>query len=484
MAGIGARLNSFFQKKSIAASLAGVAYGSCLTVAPMVLVIGVLLLLEWILGFDTLDYYTRELFSCTILYIFIFSLLTASPFNSLLSKYMQDAIFEERYQDILPCYYFGLVLNICLSCLLAIPFCLWEHFVGGVPVAYVFTSFCGFVALVLVFYSQLYLSICKDYGRISLFFLVGLLVTVILSLVLCWRVGWGITESMLMGFTVGFFLTAVLEYGSVRRYFVGNSNRFRPVLSCFRRNWHLVAINFFYTLGLYIHNFVFWTTDMRMVVAESFVCAQPYDMASCLAMFTNISATVIFISRVEMFFHERYKAYSESVIGGRLSDIQNNKREMFREIADQLMDLARIQFIISVAVYLVFVVVLPRFGFAGLTMRIYPCLAAGYFILFQMYAEILFLYYFKDMWGAVFTALSFCVVTLLGAIAATRLPDIWYGVGVVIGSFVGWTIGYFRLRWVERHMDTQVFCQGRLLQRGSGARPQDQVYQRVQEEGR
>ena len=29
MAGIGARLNSFFQKKSIAASLAGVAYGSC-----------------------------------------------------------------------------------------------------------------------------------------------------------------------------------------------------------------------------------------------------------------------------------------------------------------------------------------------------------------------------------------------------------------------------------------------------------------------
>ena len=167
MAGIGVRLNHFFQKRSITASLAGVAYGSCLTVAPMVLVIGVLLLLEWILGFDTLDYYTRELFSCTVLYIFIFSLLTASPFNSLLSKYMQDAIFEERYQDILPCYYLGLLLNILLSCLLGIPFCLWEHFVGNVPVAYVFVSFCGYISLVLVFYSQLYLSICKDYGRID-----------------------------------------------------------------------------------------------------------------------------------------------------------------------------------------------------------------------------------------------------------------------------------------------------------------------------
>lgn len=42
---------------------------------------------------------TRELFSCTVLYIFIFSLLTASPFNSVLSKYMSDVIYEETYED-------------------------------------------------------------------------------------------------------------------------------------------------------------------------------------------------------------------------------------------------------------------------------------------------------------------------------------------------------------------------------------------------
>ena len=112
MAGIGVRLNRIFDKQSITAGMFGVLYGSCLTVAPMVLVIGVLLVLEYLLGFDQLDFYTRELFSCTILYTFIFSLLTASPFNSVLSKYMQDAIFEERYQDILPCYYFGLVLKV------------------------------------------------------------------------------------------------------------------------------------------------------------------------------------------------------------------------------------------------------------------------------------------------------------------------------------------------------------------------------------
>lgn len=481
MVGIGARLNKIFQKQSITTGMFGVLYGSCLTVAPMVLVIGVLLLLEYLLGFDSLDYYTRELFSCTILYIFIFSLLTASPFNSVLSKYMQDAIFEERYQDILPCYYFGLVLNLTLTCLLGIPFCLWEHFMGGVPVAYVFTGFCGYISLTLVFYSMLYLSICKDYGRISLFFLVGMLISFILALVLYFLAGWETTRAMLLAMTVGFFLIAVLEYGSVRRYFVENSSRFLPVLKYFGRYWHLVAINFLYTLGLYIHNFVFWTTDMRMVVANSFVCNQPYDMASCLAMFTNISATVIFIARVEMYFHERYKAYSEAVIGRKLADIQSTKRKMFREIANQLLDLARLQFIISVVVYLLFVVILPRFGFAGLTMRIYPCLAAGYFIPFQMYAEILFLYYFKDMWGAVFTAAGFCLVTFLGSLIAAHLPDIWFGIGVVAGAFAGWCVGYMRLRWVERHMEYQTFCQGQLIAWGRGVRPSNLVYTREAE---
>lgn len=101
------------------------------------------------------------------------------------------------------------------------------------------------------------------------------------------------------------------------KLFPENSGRYRRVFHYFREYWPLVLTNFLYTLGLYIHNFVFWTTDLHMVIARSFVCVTTYDMATCLAMFTNISASVIFISRVEMNFHERYKAYSEAVIGGR-----------------------------------------------------------------------------------------------------------------------------------------------------------------------
>jgi uncharacterized membrane protein len=478
MAGIGVKLNRIFEKKSVFANLIGFTYSTVATVAPMILVISAIVLMGWVLGLNRSEYLAREVFFCTVLYIFIFALLTASPFNAVLSKYMSDAIFEERYQDILPCYYLGLAFNIVFSCLFGIPFCLWEHFIGGVNVFYVFTGFSGYISLVLVFYSMIYLSVCKDYQKISVFFLIGMIVTFVLSLILHFIFHWEVMISMLFSLMVGFFLTAVMEFATIKRYFVKNSNRYKEVLKYFGKWWQLVFANFFYILGLYIHNFVFWTSDMRIVVVKSFVCNQPYDMATCIAMFTNISATVIFIARIEMHFHEKYKVYSESVIGGKKADIDNAKRRMFRSISNELMGLVRVQFIISVVVFLLCIVLLPRFGLGGMVMRIYPCMAAGYFILFLMYAAILFLYYYNDLAGAVMTTAGFCLVTFLGSVAAMQLSEIWYGLGVLLGAFTGWTIAYARLRWVEKHLDRNIFCKWQLLKRGKGKKPSDLVYRK------
>ena len=482
MAGVGVRLNSVFNKKSIAADIAGVTYSIVITIAPMLVVILNIVLMGNVLGLGDVSYLDRELFSCTVLYSFIFSLLVVAPFNAVLSKYMQDAIYEERYQDIRPCYYVGLIMTLILGCLIGIPFCLWEHFVGGVGVFYVFIGYCTYIAVILVFYSMVYLSICKDYEKISLFFLIGMVEAFVLSLILTRYFHWEITESMLFSLMTGFLLTAVLEFAAVKRYFQGNSNRYLPVLRYFGRWWQLVVTNFLYILGLYIHNFVFWTDDTRMVVANSFVCNQPYDMATCLAMFTNLSATVIFITGVEMHFHEKYKLYSEAIIGGKWADIEEAKNRMFRQLASELMNLARVQFIISIVIYLFCIVFLPQFGFAGLVMRIYPCLAAAYFVLFLMYGAMLFLYYFNDLAGAIMTAAGFVIVTTAGCLISMRFSEIWYGTGLLAGTFTGWTIAYMRLRWVERHVDTHIFCQGMILKRESAQKPSGLVYQAPSEE--
>ena len=476
MAGIGVKLNRIYRKNTITTNIIGFFYSTVVTIAPVLVVIINLMLMQKVLKFNTVRYIDREIFSCTILYIFIFSLLTTSPFNAVLSRYMSDVIFEERFEDVQPCHRVGLMTNICFSCLFAIPFCFWEHLVGGVPIYYVFTGYCCFVSLVIVFYNMLYLSICKEYKLISFYFFMGMATAFLLSLFLRYVCKVSITYSMLLALTVGFFFTAVLEWAKIHQFFPDNSEEYRRVFEYFRKYWQLILINFLYTLGLFIHNFVFWGTDMAMHLLRTFVCNQPYDMATCLAMFTNVSASVIFISRVEMYFHERYRAYADAVFGGRGIDIRNTRKRMFRQLGSELMTLVRLQFIVSVFIYLIFVIFLPGMGYAGLVMRIYPMGAAGYFVLFLMYSEIIFLYYFEDLNGALFTAVCFCLGTFLASLAAVNLSHIFYGTGIWIGSVIGFTVAYLRLRWLERNLDEHMFCRGNIMKQAKGIKPSPKVF--------
>lgn len=480
MAGIGVKLNKIFSKNTMVTNLVGFGYSSVMTIAPMCLVMLAIMVMQYILGFNWLEYAVRELFSCTVLYIFIFALLTSSPFNSVLSRYLSDVIYEEAYEDILPCFYAGLGINVPLTCLVGIPFCIHEYLTGKVDIFYVFAGYCGYVALALVFYSMLYLSICKDYNKISLFFLIGMVVAVLLSAILVYLFHMEVSFAMLVSLDVGFLLIAGMEMALVKSYFRVSSGRVREVFRYFRRYWQLVLANFLYTLGLFIHNFVFWNTDSRMVVVDSFICNTPYDMATCLAMFTNLSASVIFISRVEMHFHERYKRYSEAVIGGKGSDIENAKRKMFYQLSEELMNLVRLQFIVSVLLFFACIILLPQFGFGGMILQIYPCLAGGYFILFTMYAAIIFLYYYNDLAGSVLTALSFTLTTLVGSIFATRLTPVWYGAGLVAGAVVGWTVAYYRIRHMEKNLDIHIFCSGSVVEKGRGLWPSNKVFARAQ----
>ena len=478
MAGIGVKLNKIYSKRTITTNLIGLGYSSVITVAPMFLVILSVIVMQLLLEGFLLGYSVRILFSCAVMYIFLFSLLVVSPFNSVLSKYLSDVIYNEKYEDILPCFYVGMFITLLMGSVVGLPFCAWAYLAGNLTLPFACATYCGFMLLILVLYAMLYLSICKDYGKISLYYFFGAVLAVIMSLILVNGFGVPVELGMLISLDAGFLLTAACEIGMIRSYFRRNSGKYKAVFQYFGQYWKLMLSNFLYTLGLFIHNFVFWTTDLHVVVADTFVCAMPYDMASCVAVFTNISASVIFTSRVEMHFHERYRLYSEAVIGGRWKDIVNAKTRMFRQLSEELMSLTRIQFIVTVIVFLLAIIFLPQYGYSGLVMSIYPCMAAGYFVLFLMYAVIIFLYYFNDLTGALLTSASFCLTTLVASIVSSYLPEIWYGLGVTVGALVGWTVSYFRVRHLEKHLDDHIFCTGQIMKPGKGRMPKSKVFDR------
>lgn len=478
MAGIGIKLNKIYEKNSLVTHVAGMFYSTLITVAPMVLVMINIVVMSYFLDYAHSGYGRRALFAGTMLYIFIFSMIAASPYNSLISRYVSDVIYEEKYEDILPCIYTGLIFNIVTAAALGIPFCIHEYFVGGVEFIYVFMGFLGFMGLTMVLYFMLYMSICKDYTRITVFYFIGMIIAFIVAFVMAKLFRQEVTFSMVSGLTVGFYVIAVLELGLLKGYFVQNSRNYKGVLVYFKKFWPLIIANFAYTLGLYVHNFVFWTSDLRMIVVKSFYMCEPYDMATYLALLTNISSTVILITNLEMRFHDRYKDYSEAVIGGKLNDIVRAQNRMFRQLMAEVMGLVRTQFIITIVLFLACIVILPLIGFSGLIMQIYPVLAAAYFVIFLLYGSIVFLYYFNDLIGAVLVGVSFCVLNVILSVLCKPVVPALYGVGCFIAACVGWTIGFFRLRWVEKNIDRHIFCTGNIMKRGVGAKPTQVVYKK------
>ena len=67
MAGIGVKLNNIYGKRTLTTNIIGMGYSTVMTIAPMLTVIGALCIMEHFLGFDSVGYATRELFSCTVL---------------------------------------------------------------------------------------------------------------------------------------------------------------------------------------------------------------------------------------------------------------------------------------------------------------------------------------------------------------------------------------------------------------------------------
>ncbi len=477
MAGIGFELKKLFKEESILSLTTGVAYSSIVVVGPTVVVIGAVLILYMNLGFTSIPYYERELLSSTTLYTFIFSLLITAPFNGVMSRYIADKIYEEEYEDILPSFYMGLFLTTLLASIVGLPFLYRVIFIGEVDVFFASVSYLLFMILVVTFFSMTYLSATKDYKFIAGFYLFGMLIALLLSLSFHFF-GLSLIKSILYGMTIGFLIIALLEFSYMKKYFFENSRKYSDSLSYFRLHKHIWSSHFFYVLGLYIHNFVFWFHPSRLLVAKSYISMQSYDMASFLAMFTNISTLILFTVMVETKFHSKYQRYNEAVIGKTWSEIEMHKNYMFKLLVQQLSYIVSIQFIITGIIYLIAMFVFPRIGFSGSILLIYPSLVAAFMPIYLMYSNTIFMAYFDDNKGANLTSIIFFLAVLVGSLVSLNFKIEYYGMGAFFGAFVGWTFSFFRLQWLEHNFDQHIFGRVNLIQKQKGLEPSRLVYRR------
>lgn len=436
----------------------------------------------YLLDFSSIGYIEQALFSNTILYHLIFALLVTAPFWAVFIKYVSDAIEEERYEDIRPCFYSGFVVIAAVAAALAIPFTIWQYVKGAAGLLYLAGGYLEFVFLVLALYTDLYLIACKKYADIFAAFLIGMVVAILSALLFVRKFHMDMITGMLFAVTFGLAIMVSVDASAVCGYFQGNSSKYKAVFAYFKQYRKLMLAHSFFITGLFVPNFVFWTSGRGMVTADSFVSMPSFDTAVCLALMTNLSSVVIYACGVEPAFRERFLIFKDAVKHGKGNDISLTGKRMFRELSGGLMKLASIQFIITVLIFLICMAVMPDLGFGGETLKIYPCLAVGYFIAFMVQGCIRFLLYFQDMEGALESASVFFLMAFAGSVGALFLPAIWYGAGLLLASFLSWGMAYGRLQWLEKNIDVYTFCAGDMIKTAKGKKPRAKVYDRRLEE--
>lgn len=483
MAGIHFELRKIFKENSIRHTVIGAIYSTVTTIGPTLVSMAAIFLLYMVSGFMKIPYAQRELISSTLLYCFIFPVINTSITGAVFSRYLADKFYEEQLEDVLPSYYTGLLLTVGIGSLFGVPFALHLYYVGGIEFLFVLTSFALFMIINILFFTMTYLYATKDYRIVTTSFVGGLVAGILLECLLQRVFGVSVVYAILFGITFGFFVATVCLMAYVKAYFGNASDNYTE---CLRYMWDykgLVIANLFYFLGLYVHNFVFWTTPMKLVVAKSYYTMQPYDMATCIALFTNISTIIIFTVMAETQFHEKYQKYIETIIGSTYEEMNRRKNSMFRLLIRIISHVFAIQIILTIILYLLVVIFHPLMGIGGVTMEIYPALAVGYLAVFLMYGNIVFLYYFNDVKGAMTTSIIFFVVVLATSIYATQLSAVWFGIGVLIGALCGWTFSFFRIRYMERHIEEHIFCKAKLVKEHTTGVQRTIVYSRERRQG-
>lgn len=478
MAGIGFELKKIFKENSIFSIVTGVGYSALITVGPTIIVMAVLILLYMFLGVSSVSYNDRELLSTTILYVFIFSAIITAGINAVFSRFIADKFFQEEYDEILPSYYTGLLLLGVIATGIASVFCYRLYVVGGVDLFYILSTYVLWISTNFLYFSMTYLHATKDYRVITFSFITGMILGALFSILLYYMKAVDTIHAILYGLTLGFFIITSLISAYIHRYFSKSTIGFYKVLGYFVKYKEIFLSNFLYFLGLYIHNFVFWAILGRNRVAGSMISMGPYDMASCLALFTNISTLMIFTVMAETQFHDSYQDYMQAVIGSTHREITKNKKKMFRVMKQQIIHVFTLQAIITVFLFLIFRMFLPRLGFGGLTMEIYSSLAASYLVIFMTYCLLIYLFYYNDMKGAMYVSIVFCVSIFIGSLWSVTLPPRLYGAGTFFGALISWSFGYFRLRYLEKHFEQHIFMNQKLLNTQKGKVIANIVYEK------
>lgn len=466
MAGIGFRLQKLFQEDYFSSRVKAYGFSLFVTAGPWLILILTITGTRYLLSlFHTIPIEEQKLFSISLSYCFIFSLIVYGGLQLVVTRYIADLLYEQKVDDIYPSF-IGMIRIVSV-----LAFIIWLVFAIFTPLVlyYKFMLLFLFFSLNIIWIQSIYLTAAKDYQSIAYAFLSGSLVFIAGVL---WLSFSHLTVSFLHGyafllltsFAIGIFVTLLwLSIVMLRMFPTGKVKTPYTFLSYIDRFPELFWSGLLYNIGIWVCNFTIWFGEGREVVAGSFLYHPIYDTTVFWAYLTILPTYVIFVVSVETRFYERYKKYYGAVnSGGTLKQILALKDSMNLVLRQEVYRLLRNQGIVSILVIFSVWIYLSQASLSLLTFSIFQLTTLGAFSNGMVLVLTLLMLYFEDRKGAYRTSAIFFFGNLIFSILLLPLGYNGYGIGFVAGSGIAFLYAFARLFNYVQDIDYHTFCQSNM----------------------
>lgn len=459
MAGIGFELKKIFEENTISSKVKGFSYATLISVGPMIVSVLMLIMISGMLKSLNIDIANRELITASIMYAYIFSMISVSGFVLVISRYVSDKLYMGEVKDVLSSIVGVVGINLLIGGTVAMVF----YYNSPLDQSFKVLSYLFFLELSVIYILIAYISALKDYMRIVMSFAIGALIAVLASIFFV-GIGTVITSAVLGGMVFGFLFTIVFMLIAIKNFFRTLSPNVFSFLHYMYKMPYLFLINLCYTFGLFAHNFIFWRfSDISREIMDTYMVSTNYDDATFFAVLTIIPATVLFVVRVETTFYKKYRKFCRNLEGGgTLKNIESAKREMISVLRKELINIIQVQFVLTLLLVVFGVLILlPVLGKDRQTIELFVLLAIGYFMTYMTFIMITILLYFDNQEDSFKIATIFLLTNSSLTYISVLLGETYYGLGLPISALISFMIGNYYLNKTLENIDYRLFSKGR-----------------------
>lgn len=391
-----------------------------------------------------------SLFRALVTYAFAFSLILQGIVQMAVTRWVADALYGKRYEDVLPAFAACIAVTGLVHAVIGTAFCAWAGFAPRLSLLAVTL----FTIIGMTWIALIWLSLVRQYDDVLRAYVYGTLVAMVGVLLVFFSQG---TEPILAAYTAGQAFTLLLLLRTILRGMDTGEKRDFRVFRSLVSFPVLAGVGFAYNAAIWVDKMIFWFADG--IGPHPLVRYHPlYDTCSFLAYLTVVPALALNLVQLETAFYEKYRAYYGAILAGSpLAVIERNRQRMFESLREGIVRLLRIQGAITAVVVIFAPLIVQGLELPEIATRLFrlTCLGAGFHVLLLIC--ILMQMYFDLRRQALATSAAFLVLN--GALAwwSVSRGIETYGVGYAMASFLTLLLGFVLLHRAMDRLDYHTF---------------------------